>query len=63
MADSKRRAPDYVLLAVTLALLPHPPDPIHVSDKAKHMAAFGTLTLLAAMSRKFRAAAPMSAGA
>lgn len=33
--------------AVTLALLPHPPDPLPVSDKAKHMAAFGTLTLLA----------------
>lgn len=34
--------------AVTLALLPHPPDvALQVSDKAKHMAAFGVLTLLA----------------
>ena len=34
--------------AVTLALLPHPPDAaLDIGDKTKHMTAFGVLTLLA----------------
>jgi hypothetical protein len=32
--------------AVTLALLPHPPELRELSDKAQHMLAFGTLALL-----------------
>ena len=34
--------------AVTMALLPAPPD-LPVGDKYQHMAAFGTLTILAAL--------------
>ena len=35
--------------AVTMALLPHPPDlRLHVGDKVQHMLAFGTLSVLAA---------------
>jgi hypothetical protein len=36
--------------AVTLALLPHPPDLPELSDKAQHMLAFGTLALLGAFA-------------
>ncbi len=32
--------------AVTLALMPHPPEIHQLSDKAQHMLAFGTLALL-----------------
>jgi len=32
--------------AVTLALLPHPPNVIEVGDKGQHMLAFGTLAFL-----------------
>lgn len=32
--------------AVTLALLPHPPEIRELSDKAQHMLAFGTLAFL-----------------
>jgi hypothetical protein len=34
--------------AIVMAVLPHPPEIIEASDKLQHMAAFGTLTLLAA---------------
>lgn len=36
--------------AVTLALMPHPPEVTHVSDKWQHMFAFGTLTILSALA-------------
>ena len=36
------------LLAVTMALIPHPPSLGGVGDKWQHMAAFGTLTILSA---------------
>ena len=34
------------VFAVTMALLPHPPNIAEVGDKYQHMAAFGTLTML-----------------
>lgn len=36
-----------LVLAVTLALVPHPPTVRDLSDKSQHMAAFATLALLA----------------
>lgn len=36
--------------AITMALLPHPPQLVNVSDKWQHMAAFGTLTVLAILA-------------
>ena len=33
--------------ALTMAWLPHPPEVAHIGDKYQHMAAFGTLTILA----------------
>lgn len=36
--------------AVTLALLPHPPELHQLGDKAQHMLAFGTLALLGAFA-------------
>lgn len=33
--------------AIVMALLPHPPQLVNVSDKWQHMAAFATLTVLA----------------
>jgi VanZ family protein len=36
--------------AVTLALLPHPPHLREVGDKAQHMLAFGTLSILGAFA-------------
>lgn len=36
--------------AVTLALLPHPPELRELSDKAQHMLAFGTLAFLGAFA-------------
>lgn len=36
--------------AVTLALIPHPPELPEVGDKAQHMLAFGTLAFLGAFS-------------
>ncbi len=36
-----------LVFAVVMAVLPHPPQIGHVSDKYQHVAAFGTLTLLA----------------
>jgi hypothetical protein len=36
--------------AVTLALLPHPPELHELGDKAQHMLAFGTLALLGALA-------------
>lgn len=38
------------IFAVTMALLPHPPDVVEVGDKYQHMAAFGTLTILYALA-------------
>ncbi|QDZ06782.1 hypothetical protein FPZ24_04240 [Sphingomonas panacisoli] len=38
------------VFAVVMAIVPHPPQIGHVSDKLQHMAAFGTLTLLAALA-------------
>lgn len=38
------------LFAVTMALLPHPPQTVEVGDKYQHMTAFGTLALLAALA-------------
>lgn len=37
------------VLAVTMALLPHPPD-LQIRDKWQHMSAFGVLTLLSVLS-------------
>ena len=39
-----------IVLAVTLALLPHPPQLIEVNDKSQHMLAFAVLAALAAFS-------------
>ncbi len=36
-----------VIFALVMAVLPHPPQVEHVSDKLQHIAAFATLTLLA----------------
>ncbi|TCP36974.1 hypothetical protein [Sphingomonas sp. BK235] len=36
--------------AVTLALLPHPPQVANVGDKWQHMFAFGTLTMLSVLA-------------
>ncbi|WP_246616617.1 hypothetical protein [Sphingomonas yunnanensis] len=36
--------------AVTLALIPHPPQVADVSDKWQHMFAFGTLTILSVLT-------------
>lgn len=36
--------------AVTLALLPHPPEFREIGDKAQHMAAFGTLAFFGAFA-------------
>lgn len=36
--------------AITMALLPHPPAIPDVGDKAQHMAAFGTLTVLSILA-------------
>lgn len=38
------------LFAITMALLPHPPNIAEVGDKYQHMAAFGTLTILYALA-------------
>lgn len=38
------------IFAVTMALLPHPPNVVEVGDKYQHMAAFGTLTILYALA-------------
>jgi hypothetical protein len=38
-----------LLFAVTMALLPHPPIAPPIGDKWQHMAAFGTLTVLAVL--------------
>jgi VanZ family protein len=38
------------IFAVTMALLPHPPNVAEVGDKYQHMAAFGTLTILYALA-------------
>ena len=35
------------VFAIVMALVPHPPQVGHVSDKLQHIAAFGTLTVLA----------------
>lgn len=37
------------LFAVTMALLPHPPD-LNIRDKWQHMSAFGALTFLSVLS-------------
>jgi hypothetical protein len=39
-----------IAFALTMALLPHPPHLLDVSDKWQHMAAFATLSLLAALA-------------
>jgi VanZ family protein len=39
-----------VAFAVTMALLPHPPEVPIESDKAQHMLAFATIALLAALA-------------
>lgn len=36
-----------LLFAMVMALIPHPPQVIEATDKWQHMAAFGTLTILA----------------
>ena len=38
------------LFAITMALLPHPPQIADVGDKYQHMTAFGTLTILYALA-------------
>ena len=39
-----------IAFALTMALLPQPPQVIPAGDKVQHMAAFGTLTVLAALA-------------
>ena len=39
-----------IAFAVTMALLPHPPNLIETNDKANHMLAFATIAALAAWS-------------
>lgn len=38
------------VVAVTMALMPHPPQVTTAGDKWQHMAAFGTLTLLSVLA-------------
>jgi hypothetical protein len=39
-----------MVFATGMALLPHPPQVVEINDKWQHMAAFGTLTLLAVLA-------------